>query len=276
MFSRQKFVLCVVLALAIAVASTKEIYGQETLRGTIVVAVPVREGLVVCADKRLYNDQSATFTDDNVKIRKVSSKAMFVATSTIGFYDPRTRTMVFNAFDVTERYAANHDLSQGKPFWDGLKKEIDARLRDYFAARTYGEWPPSDRASSNLLFNLIFYTTERDRAYSYTLRVFYEKAKTPIITIPDPIREEIKSTKLAGKGREVMEFISKTPLVSSDPMIVRFGAPQIDRASTSSTDATAFARKLIRLTSTGVPKANASPASDCAMLDYQTGFHWIN
>jgi hypothetical protein len=232
--------------------------------------------LVVCADKRLYNNQSATFTDDNVKIRKVNSNAMFVATSTIGFYDPRTRTMAFNAFDVTERFAATHDISQGKVFWDGLKKEINTRLREYFAARTYGAWPPSDRAANNLLFNLIFYTTDRDRAYSYTLRVFYEKAETPIITIPDPIREEVKTTKLAGKGREVMEFISRTPLVSNDPMIVRFGAPQIDRASTSSTDATAFARKLIRLTSTGVPKANVSPASDCAMIGYQSGFRWIN
>jgi hypothetical protein len=105
--------------------------------------------------------------------------------------------------------------------------------------------------------------------------VFYEKARTPVITIPDPIREEIRTTKLAGKGREVMQFISMTPMIANDPMIVRFGQGSLDRKSTTATDATAFARKLIRLTSTGVPKANVSPVADCAMLG-QTGFRWIN
>jgi hypothetical protein len=103
----------------------------ESLRGTIVVAVPVMDGLIVCADKRLYNDQAGTYSDDNVKIRKISDRALFVATNTIGFYDSKSRTMAFNAFDVTEKFVATHNLSEGKLFWEGLKKEINARLREY-------------------------------------------------------------------------------------------------------------------------------------------------
>jgi hypothetical protein len=34
--------------------------------------------------------------------------------------------MAFNAFEITEKYVANNDLNAGKPFWDGLKKEITA------------------------------------------------------------------------------------------------------------------------------------------------------
>jgi hypothetical protein len=272
---KRRVILWTMFALITFGASINRSSVGESLRGTIVVAVPVMDGLIVCADKRLYNDQAGTYSDDNVKIRKISDRALFVATNTIGFYDSKSRTMAFNAFDVTEKFVATHNLSEGKLFWEGLKKEINARLREYFAKRSYAEWPPSDKASNNLLFNLIFYTTDGDRAYSHTLRVFYEKARTPVITIPDPIREEIRTTKLAGKGREVMQFISMTPMIANDPMIVRFGQGSLDRKSTTATDATAFARKLIRVTSTGVPRANVSPVADCAMLG-QTGFRWIN
>jgi hypothetical protein len=46
------------------------------------VAVPVSEGLIVCSDKRLYNHDTGTFTDNYIKIRKVSDNALFVATHT--------------------------------------------------------------------------------------------------------------------------------------------------------------------------------------------------
>lgn len=249
---------------------------SDAVRGTIVVAVPVNNGLVVCADKRLFNAQSAAYSDDNTKIRRADKNALFVATNTIGFYDPNDQTMAFSAFDVTERFVATHKLSEGKQFWDGLKREINAALREYFAKRTFAEWPDSDRASNNLLFNLIFYVTDNGRAFSYTVRVFYEKAKTPRIFISDPVKEEIRTTKLAGKGKEVMQFIARTPAVSNDPMIIRFGDARLDAKTTAATDATAFARKLVRVTSSGVPESHVSPGSDCALLDYQTGFRWID
>ena len=87
---RDKIVALVVLILATLAANAARAQG---LRGTLVVAVPVREGLVVCADKRLYNNDTGTFTDGNVKIRKVDDHSLFVATNTVGFYDRKTRTM---------------------------------------------------------------------------------------------------------------------------------------------------------------------------------------
>ena len=276
MIVRMQLITLTALAAATFAASTICSTTSDNLRGTIVVAVPVRDGLVVCSDKRLYNDQSGRYTDDSVKIRKINDTALFVATNTIGFYDSRSRSMAFNAFDVTERFVAMRSPSEGRAFWDGLKKEINARLREYFAKRSYAEWPESDRASNNLLFNLIFYTTTDGKSYSYTLRVFYEKARTPIITIADPIREEIRTTKLAGKGRDVIGFLARTPTLASDGLIQRFGNPGFDRQTASTTDATAFAKKLIVFTSRGVPAANVSPTSDCAHLGYESGFKWIN
>src|SRR5215213_6853342 len=117
-----RVILSIALALITLGKSAIPSSATSPVRGTIVVAVPVRDGLVVCADKRLFNVQSATFTDTNIKIRKVSNSALFVATNTVGFYDNRSRTMSFDAFEITEKFVASHQLSEGKRFWDGLKK----------------------------------------------------------------------------------------------------------------------------------------------------------
>lgn len=256
--------------LTFIVASAQAVYG------TLVVAVPVRDGLVVCADKRLYNFDARTFTDDNVKIRQVNKNSLFAATNTIGFYDRKSRTMAFDAFKVTENYIAKNDIDSGKPFWEGLKKEITAQLRLYFAKRPFAEWPESDRGNNNLLFNLVFYSVRDNRALSHTLRVFYEKKQTPVIYIPDPVSEQVRTPKLSGKGREVMNFLAKNPAAASDPAIQRFDETLFNAQNTTVSDAVGFSKKLFQLTSTGVPQANVSPTFDCALLDYASGFRFTN
>ncbi len=246
------------------------------LRGTLVVAVPVSDGLVVCADKRLYNNDSGTFTDNNIKLRKVSDTALFAATNTVGFYDEKAKTMAFNAFDVTSTYASRNDLNSGKRFWDGLKKEITARLKDYFAGRPYAEWPESDRQNNNLLFNLIFYSVRDGKAWSHSLKVFYEKARTPVIFISDPIREQVRTPKLAGKGREVMNYLARDRQLAANPLIQRFDETRFDLKTSTADDAVEFARTLFRATSDRVPQANVSQTFDCAMISYENSFRWLS
>ena len=263
-------VLLSLLSFTIALAA------DQNLRGTLVVAVPVSEGLIVCSDKRLYNHDTGTFTDNYIKIRKVSDNALFVATHTVGFYDERSKSMAFNAFEITEKYVANNDLNAGKPFWDGLKKEITAQLRAYFAKRSFAEWPESDRANQNLLFNLIFYSVRDAKAWSYSLKVFYEKAKTPNIFVPDPVREQVRTPKLSGKGKEVMNYLARNPTAATDPLIQRFDETRFELQNSSANEAVGFAGKLFQLTSTGVPQAHVSPTFDCALLAHQTGFKWMS
>src|SRR5687768_12870493 len=73
------------LILLLFIASQVPAQNSNRITGTLVVAVPVREGLVACADKRFFNADAGTFTDNNVKIRKVNGNALFVATNTVGF-----------------------------------------------------------------------------------------------------------------------------------------------------------------------------------------------
>lgn len=246
----------------------------ERLDGTLVIAVPVAEGLVVCADKRLYNIDTGAFEDDNVKIRKAGDKALFTATNVVGFYDRKSRKIAFDAFAVTENYLAKHPFANDKKFWDGLKQEIRERLVTYLSGQPYESWPETDRANRGLLFNLIFYSAADNRAQSHSLRVFYEKKRTPVITILDPVSETVRFPKLSGKGRDVMAYLARNSSAAA-PEVLKFDESVFNLQATTARDAVAFAKRLFPLTSTNVPQARVSPTFDCAMIQYQNGFQWL-
>ena len=269
--------IAVVAAASILVGPILGQSGENAgLKGTLVIAVPVKEGLVVCADKRIYNADSGAFTDDFVKIRQVSNNALFVATNTVGLYDSRKKRIAFDAFAITESYTAKNNFDDEKSFWNGLKKTIAEELRRYLAERKYSEWPDSDKANNNLLFNLIFYSVHDGKAFSHSMKVFYEKAKTPVVFVEDPVRETITKPKLSGKGREVMNYLSRNAAAARDPLILQFDENRFDRERFKKQDAVEFSRKLFQLTSTGVPQARVSATFDCAALEFAAGFRLID
>lgn len=252
-------------------------FGQtERIRGTLVVAVPVSDGLVTCADKRLFNADAGTFEDDSVKIRRVSENALFVATNTVGFYDRKKKAVAFDAFKVTSDYAAKNDINAGKPFFEGLRKEIADRLRSYLYARPFAEWPETDRPNQGLLFNLVFYTLDGEVVHSHTLKVFYEKARTPRITIPSRFTEVVRVPKLSGKGRDVMSYLARNPSVAAQPAILRFDETIFDQQKTTVRDAVDFSRKLFLITNTAIPQARVSASFDCAYVSHRFGFKWLD
>ena len=240
------------------------------------VAVPVQQGLVVCSDKRLYNETTETYRDDFVKIQKVSSHALFAATHTTGFLDKATGKIEFNVFDITDQFAKQHGLASGKEFWDGLKKEIRDQLLLYLSKRKYEDWPATDTRNNNLLFNLVFYAIDGKNIRSYSMSVFYEKAPTPVIYIPDAVSEIVKTPKLSGKGKDVIAYLSSDPLAARDPLILRFDESHFDVTKTSAADAVEFAERLFVLTNSALPQAQVSAVHDCALISFEKGFEWIN
>ena len=241
-------------------------------RGTLVVAVPVDVGLVACADKRLFNADAGTLTDDFVKIRKAGPNAVFAATHTVGFYDRKSKLMAFDAFDVVQDYVDKTPFRNDKEFYDGLKLAITKRIFTFLSSQPYASWPETDAPNRGLLFNLIFYSLNNGRPYSQTVKVLYEKGKTPVVTVMPPVAELIDSPTLAGKGRDVLKYIERTPSVANDPAILRFDERTFSVTATKTDDAIEFARKLFVLTSTAVPQAQVSPTFDCAVLDRTSGY----
>jgi len=265
-------VLVIFLTCGLAAGQERNV---DAVGGTLVVAVPVQEGLVTCSDKRLYNDATGTYRDDFVKIHQVGSNALFVATHTTGFLNKTTGKMEFDVFDITSHYVSAHSFTRDRQFWDGLKKEIHDRLLQYLSKQKYTDWPATDVANNRLLFNLVFYSIEGNNIRSYSMSIFYEKAPTPVIFINDPAREEVKTPKLLGKGKDVMGYVSNSPSLSRDSSILRFDQSYFNAKATTITDAVNFAKKLFVLTNSALPQAEVSATYDCALLSYQNGFQWL-
>jgi len=265
-----------IVAILILLASAGPLAAQlQRKQGTLVVAIPVATGMVACADKRLYNIDARTYTDDFVKIRKAGPNALFAATHTVGLFDPKTKVTSFDAFKVVQDYVDKTPYRNDKEFWDGLKVSILQRMLVYLSAQPYANWPETDTANRGLLFNLIFYAMSNGKPYSQTVKVLYEKKKTPVVTVMPPVAELITSPVLAGKGRDVLKYLDRTPTVAKDPAILRFDERTFSVTTTSTLDATEFARRLFLLTSTVVPQAHVSPTFDCALLDRTTGYRML-
>lgn len=261
--------------LAIMIFSACAFAQIEREQGTLVVAVPVDIGLVACADKRLFNAEASTFTDNFVKVRRAGPNAVFAATHTVGFYDRKRKLTAFDAFDVVQDYVDKNPYRNDKDFWDGLKVAILQRMLTYLSSQPYAIWPETDSANRGLLFNLIFYAMNGGKPYSQTVKVLYEKKKTPVVTVMPPVAELLTSPVLAGKGRDVLKYLDRTPSAASDPMIMRFDERTFSASSTTTSDAVDFARKLFTITSTAVPQAQVSPTFDCALIDRTSGFRMV-
>lgn len=244
----------------------------DRVGGTLVVAVPVDVGLVACADKRLFNADAGTFTDTFIKVRRAGPNAVFAATHTVGFYDRKSKLMAFDAFDVVQDYVDKNPFRNDKEFFDGLKVAIMQQIFTFLSGQPYASWPETDAANRGLLFNLIFYSLNNGLPYSQTVKVLYEKRKTPVVTVMPPVAELIDSPTLAGKGRDVLKYLERTPSVANDPAILRFDERTFSITSTKTIDAIGFARKLFVLTSTAVPEAQVSPTFDCTLLDRTSGY----
>lgn len=244
----------------------------ESVGGTLVIGIPVNDGLVVCADKRLYNSDAETFTDDYVKIRKAGDLALFAATHTIGFYDRKNKRMGFDAFETTEKYLKKNSFSPTRAFWSGLKSEITTDLKNYFTTQKFADLPATDTANKGLLFNLIFYSLDGGKRYSHTVRVFYRKAQTPVIFITEPIFEQVTAPQLSGKGRDVMKFLARDAQAANDPAILRFDERVFKPDQTTREQAESFSARLFDLTNKNVPLAHVSSTYDCASIDRTDGF----
>ena len=265
-------IIAVFLAIVAAISVTAQ---TDRLHGTLVVAVPVDVGLVVCGDKRLNNAEAGSFSDDNLKVRRAGPDAVFAATHTVGFYDRKSGKMAFDAFKTTQDYVDKNPFRNDKEFWDGLKVAILQQMLAYLSTKPYASWPETDTANRGLLFNVIFYSISNGRPYSQTVKVMYEKKKTPVVTVMPPFAELVTAPKLSGKGRDVMKYLDRTPAVANDPAILKFDERSFTVATTHTTDAIEFSRKLFLLTTTAVPQAHVSPTFDCALLDRNTGYRML-
>ncbi|MGH9829289.1 MAG: hypothetical protein ACREDR_39220, partial [Blastocatellia bacterium] len=82
-------ILFSLLALALTYTSAIAQHGTpKPSHGTLIVAIPTKDGLLVCADRRIHNDGDGD--RDNVnKIHPVNSNAFYAASGIVEAHDPQ-------------------------------------------------------------------------------------------------------------------------------------------------------------------------------------------
>lgn len=248
----------------------------QRLGGTLVVAVPVSDGLVVCSDKRLYNEATGASRDDFVKIHPAGDKALFVATHSTGFLNKTTGKMEFDIFELTHDFVSRNGFAPSQQYWSSLRSEIRSKLSAYLSRQKFKDLPETDLANNMLLFNLVFFAIEGGSVKDYSLSVFYERAQVPIINVANVVSEFVKNPKLLGKGKDVMALFAKDSSFAQDPSILKFDQSYFNIARTSASDAVTFASRLFTLTNQQLPQARVSAAHDCIYLSYRNKFKWLD
>jgi hypothetical protein len=255
----------------------KERGARAMLEGTLVVAIPTKEGLVVCADKRLHNNFTGEISDTFVKIYKLRKNALFTAVDGIGLIDKQTLKKEFDAFDTVNRFSTEVPFEDNEKYWSGLTAALKEEINQYLLKRSFSDWPESgSKDSGYAMFSVIFYYLDTENLIkSRVLKFRYIKQQPPIL---DPVVEPasiVKTPKLSGKARLVIDMLSNDPALYEDSQIKELDEKVFDYKAFSIIRATELANRLITISSTRLPEAYISPSCDCAILRYRGGFKWL-
>jgi len=142
------------IAVAALVAAAQNVTVSK-VGGTLVIAVPIKDGLVVCSDKMLYNETTKTSREDFVRIHKVNDKTLFVATHTTAFLN-KAGKMEFDVFDLTQDFVSRHGFHTDRAYWASLTDEIRNKLSAYLTKQKYQYLPETDLANSVAFQSCLF------------------------------------------------------------------------------------------------------------------------
>ncbi len=260
------------LALALLVHNGQPV---NTLSGTLVVAAPSRDGLVICADRRLMAEDKVA-TDNYNKLRILGSNAVFSATNRTIVKNADTGDDLFNAFTVVEKFFEGRDVADVSKHWHGLSitlmQEYDAMLK----LSPRDKWPRSGDPPDYQLFQVItFYLEPNGKGSMMIIKVLFNKASKQHL---QPAFLEVKGIsrpQIFGNSALISEAIKPTgkPIdhIRYDPVIKRFISPDFDASRASRQDATEFGRKFIRYTNEFLKLVSGaledvSPICDCVLL----------
>ena len=73
-----------------------------------------------------------------------------------------------------------------------------------------------------------------------------------------------------------MNHLAQDSQLSRDPSILRFDEFKFDIQKVTIREAVYFAGRLFHLANAAVPESRVSSTHDCALLDYENGYRWVN
>lgn len=257
------------------------------IRGTIVVAVATKEGLLIAADRRT-SDPVYGILDNKTKIIRLLRTAAFSSTGTSRFHfrDKASGEDQGNAFDADEivaNYFYNINFENTDDFWRGLTRTLRNDFEDFLDHMAYDNWPESgDIAHHNGLFQLVFFYVDKNSVISTDIEFGYLKGKPPTIRFrkghypPESFKRV--DPYVAGNIDVFFQVRDGTDErfdeMRNDQSVMRLWKGRPDVATVSVEDAEAFCQKLIKVTSEC--DSFVGQTYDAAILNRKDGFRWLS
>jgi hypothetical protein len=250
--------------------------------GTLILAIPVREGLVLCGD-RWITDQTGAHVGEETKIKPVGERAAVVMSGRVGL-DLKTNppTVLFDAHQLTEQFLKDKDVETAD--WEQYQATLRDALQGALEQLPFERWPESRWGNQSFLQVLIFYIDRARQLQGVYVRLQYQRQQPPMIDVSMTrmIREQFAHALPIPIGNQrVYREIESGHAPAFDDLrrssfIQRFIRGTLPVDSATSSEAISFARIVIRATSTRArllpgPYEPVGPDCDCFVLSKDEG-----
>lgn len=261
------------------------------LGGTYVIATSTREGVVICADKRLSTEAHVPVTDGFVKIRQIGQQGIYSATGhfilthkrNISFLNP---TFIdFDLFSHIDDYFRNQNTVKLEDAWAILGKDIANSLQKIEPEVLNVLFPPKSEERTFIFQTLFCYFDQQHNLKGEFLSCTLDQRERRFYVTLTPLPDKQFHTSLPmtmGATAVYLEILSGTDKrfndLRADKSLKAFVSGTIPINKMTADKAALLSKRLIQLTSERVhlldPVSQVSPNSDCALLSYKQGVKW--
>jgi hypothetical protein len=252
----------------------------RTERGTLIVAVRWRLGVVVCADRRRLMEGAGTvgYRDDALKIVPAPPFGLAATYGTTVYGREGGRS--FDAQESVKRYAG--ELAGGNVVRSApqLAAQLEAEMAEVLEQDNLP--PPQPKPGDPGVFAIILFALERGTLFETLLLGVSSETDFKVQVIP---RSSDQFITVLGHSSVALAIRGSDPRfqdLSTDPLLGRMLINPRQEALApylSKHDAMSFGRSLIRVTNERLPllqeTEDVSAESDCAGLTRPDGFEWL-
>lgn len=272
------------------------VYPQAKMRevasshGTLILAIPCREGLVVCADRRMRIIGGRNQVLEVVKINQLGSHAAFGLVGNPVFYSPvRPYNELFNAGTVVKRFYSSRDTRRIQETWDQLVPTIQERFSRFLSGLTFEQAPPSGPPPENYLFHLPFWYVNQDGllgATTISLAYVKERGMSQLFKTDEQPETFELGRAFSWGSIEVFNELKQGNDVRFEDFRNEAGIRRLLREDPPAgevevEEAVEVAKRLIEITSENMHlltpgKQDVGITTNCALISTEEGFKWLD
>jgi hypothetical protein len=259
-------------------------------RRTIVIAIPCKEGLVICADQKLSMLVGDSILHDAVKIQRLGTHAAFGVVGNSIFYDPFNPSKVLYSAEnvVKEFFVGKKYISD---YWPQFAKILSKSFISYLENLPTTYIVLSGPSPGNIIFHIAFWYLKSDGrlgACTFSLEFIREIGLVQAFKLEESDQTfEIGRAFAWGNIRLFDEIKNgsdgRFEELRNDPELSRLLVEDPAASEVTLEEALSTANKFIRISRSmtamlePIKEApNVEEKTDCAIISPHTGFKWLS